>query len=275
MDQIKGVFNGNFDSIENIKISPFSRAYTFSDSIYEVVPFYKSNIIAFNLHMQRLFNSAEALNININIENIEKEIKKLISSCETQSGYVYYQVTRGVDSVRSHMYSNSLEVETFGYVLPFSFKSKSLRVMICEDIRWGRCDIKSTSLLGNVMSMNSSQDKECDEVIMHKDNVLTEAGASNVFFTKNDVICTPKLSKSILPGITRSLLIDELNKAKIPIIEGVFSLEDLSKANAVWLTSSTKGISLVDEIINLESTLKINDPLFIKSKSLFDNKFFS
>jgi D-alanine transaminase len=173
------------------------------------------------------------------------------------------------------MYSNSLEVETFGYVLPFSFKSKSLRVMICEDIRWGRCDIKSTSLLGNVMSMNSSQDKECDEVIMHKDNVLTEAGASNVFFTKNDVICTPKLSKSILPGITRSLLIDELNKAKIPIIEGVFSLEDLSKANAVWLTSSTKGISLVDEIINLESTLKINDPLFIKSKSLFDNKFFS
>ena len=79
----------------------------------------------------------------------------LISSCEKQSGYVYYQVTRGVDSVRSHMYSNSLEVETFVYVLPFSFKSKSLKVMICEDIRWGRCDIKSTSLLGNVMNMNS------------------------------------------------------------------------------------------------------------------------
>ena len=110
MDQIKGVFNGNFDSIENIKISPFSRAYTFSDSIYEVVPFYKSNIIAFNLHMERLIYSAEALNINVNIENIEREIKKLISSCEKQSGYVYYQVTRGVDSVRSHMYSNSLEV---------------------------------------------------------------------------------------------------------------------------------------------------------------------
>jgi D-alanine transaminase len=84
MDQIKGVFNGNFDSIENIKISPFSRAYTFSDSIYEVVPFYKSNIIAFNLHMQRLFKSAEALNININIENKKKEIKKLISLKEGQ-----------------------------------------------------------------------------------------------------------------------------------------------------------------------------------------------
>ena len=168
-----------------------------------------------------------------------------------------------------------VNVETFGYVLPFSFKSKSLRVMICEDIRWGRCDIKSTSLLGNVMNMNSSRDEGCDEVIMHKDNVLTEAGASNIFFTKNDVICTPKLSNSILPGITRSLLIHELNKAKLPIIEGVFSLEDLSKANAVWLTSSTKGISLVDEIINLESTLQTNDPLFIKSKSLFVNKFFS
>ena len=71
------------------------------------------------------------------------------------------------------------------------------------------------------------------------------------------------------------MLIDELNKAKLPIIEGVFSLEDLSRANSVWLTSSTKGISLVDEIINLESNLQTNDPLFIKSKSLFDNKFFS
>ena len=88
MNQIKGVFNGNFDSIENIKISPFSRAYTFSDSIYEVVPFYKSNIIAFNLHMERLLYSAEALNINVDIEKIEREIKKLISSCEKQNGYV-------------------------------------------------------------------------------------------------------------------------------------------------------------------------------------------
>ena len=81
--------------------------------------------------------------------------------------------------------------------------------MLCEDLRWKRCDIKSTSLLGNIISMNNAKDKGCDEVIMHRDNILTEAGASNLFFSVGNKICTPALSNNILPGITRSLLIKE------------------------------------------------------------------
>ena len=275
MGQIEGVFNGSFDLVENIKISPLSRAYTFSDSIYEVVPFYNSKAIAFDMHIERLLRSSNELSIALDIEQASNQITQLISNCPSENGYVYYQVTRGQDTIRAHMYKPLMDVETFGYVLPFSFETKTLKVMICEDIRWGRCDIKSTSLLGNVMQMNSAQKHDCDEVIMHKENILTEAGASNVFFVKNGTICTPALSNNILPGITRALLINEIKKINIPLIEGIFDLKDLSNASSAWLSSSTKGLAPISEIINLDNTLDIKDPIYLKCKDAFDYKFFS
>ena len=275
MNKVKAVFNGKFDLVENIKISPFSRAYTFSDSVYEVIPFFKSKPIAFSMHLERLKYSSTELAMNIEIEKISSEINNLISSCESNSGYVYYQITRGVDNIRSHMYSNSLEIETFGYVIAHAFASKPLKVMVCEDIRWGRCNIKSTSLLGNVMSMNSAHKDNCDEVIMHKNNILREAGASNLFFIKDNKICTPALSNNILPGITRALLIIELKKIGLDVIEDEFLLSDISNASSAWLTSSTKGLAPIYEITNLKSDLNIEDPMFLKCKEVFEKKFFS
>ena len=142
MTQIKGVFNGSFDIVDNIKVSPFSRAYS------------------------------SELSISLNLEKISNEITTLISTSGFSNGYVYYQVTRGVDALRSHMHESSLEIETFGYVKAHLFEWKPLKVSICDDIRWNRCDIKSTSLLGNVMNMNSARKNNCDEVIMHKDYLL-------------------------------------------------------------------------------------------------------
>ena len=213
--------------------------------------------------------------MKINLNVISNEIEKLISLCESKSGYVYYQVTRGQDLIRSHMYSNDIELETFGYVLPHFFETKFLKIMICEDLRWGRCDIKSTSLLGNVLSMNQAKEKGCDEVVMHNDNILTEAGASNLFFVKDGYICTPSLSNNILPGITRQILIDALGEIDIKVHEKDFTLEDLKAASSAWLTSSTKGIAPIEEIINLDCNLNLNDESYMIAKKTFDSKFFS
>ena len=83
--------------------------------------------------------------------------------------------------------------------MPLEFVSKPLKVSVCEDIRWGRCDIKTTSLLGNVLQMNTVADQNCDEIIMHHNNIITEGGASNIFFVHENTICTPKLSNKVLP----------------------------------------------------------------------------
>jgi len=274
MHQIKAVFNGNFDYIKNIKVSPFSRAYTFSDSVYEVIPFYNKQFISFESHIERLQRSVDALSINLDVKKVTAEINELLSSSSFDDGYIYYQVTRGEDLIRSHMHSEHMRTETFGYITPCAFETKKLSVMICEDTRWGRCDIKSTSLLANVMNMNNARSHDCDEVIMHKDGILTEAGASNLFFIKDQNVCTPALSNNILPGITRSILIDALSDKGIKVIEGNFNYLELKTATSAWLTSSTKGIAPIENIVNIDHSLSLDDSLYISCKEIFDSKFF-
>jgi D-amino acid aminotransferase len=274
MHQIKAVFNGNFDYIENIKVSPFSRAYTFSDSVYEVIPFCNKKLISFESHIERLQKSVDALSINLDVKKVIAEINALLSSSSFDDGYIYYQVTRGEDLIRSHMHSEHMSTETFGYITRCAFETKKLSVMICEDTRWGRCDIKSTSLLANVMNMNNARLHDCDEVIMHKNGILTEAGASNLFFIKDHNVCTPALSNDILPGITRSILIDALSDKGIKVIEGDFNYLELKTATSAWLTSSTKGIAPIENIVNIDHSLSLDDSLYISCKEIFDSKFF-
>ncbi|MAR95113.1 MAG: D-alanine aminotransferase [Gammaproteobacteria bacterium] len=274
MEKIHAVYNGKFDTLNNIKISPLSRAYTFSDSVYEVIPFYNSRIIAFDKHISRLKNSCKALSISINIDKASEEVTDLIKNNNFKNGYVYYQVSRGVDDIRSHIYKDSISTETFGYIIEHAFKSKSLKVMLCEDLRWQRCDIKSTSLLGNVMSMNDASQRGCDEVIMHKNEFITEGGASNVFFIKDDCVYTPSLSSNILPGITRELLISEIKEKGIKIEEGQYTLDNLINAESIWLTSSTKGLAQVSEVVDCEIKLEIDNELYKECKKIFDQSFF-
>ena len=273
MENIHAVYNSVFSYIDEIKISPLSRAYTFSDSVYEVIPFCNSNLIAFESHICRLKKSCDALNLSLNMNKTSKEITDLISRSNLTNGYVYYQVSRGIDSIRSHMFDDSLSIETFGYVVDHAFKSQKLKVMICEDLRWQRCDIKSTSLLGNILSMNNARTNGCDEVIMQKNNILTEGGASNVFFANEDTVFTPALSNNILAGITRELLIDEIKQCGIKVEEGDYSVEDLKSAKSVWLTSSTKGLAQVTDIIDLDIKLNEENHLFQKCEEIFVEKF--
>lgn len=274
MDKIHAVYNSRFNYLNEIKISPLSRAYTFSDSVYEVIPFCNSKMIAFKRHIKRLKRSCHALKLTLDIDKTSSEIHKLIEKSNLINGYVYYQVTRGIDLIRSHIFDDSLPVETFGYAVKHTFKSQKIKVMLCEDLRWQRCDIKSTSLLGNIMSMNNAKDKGCDEVIMHRDNILTEGGASNMFFADDKTIFTPEISTNILPGITRDLLINEIKKAGMKVEEGNYSIDDLVDAKSIWLTSSTKGLAQVIEIFNYDVSLERDHHLFLKCKKIFSEKFF-
>ena len=203
------------------------------------------------------------------------EIKQLIKKSNLKNGYVYYQISRGIDPIRSHMFDANIQIETFGYVVEHAFKSKTLKVMLCEDLRWQRCDIKSTSLLGNVMSMNEAKDKGCEEVIMHKNNFITEGGASNIFFVKDNLVMTPALTNNILPGITRELLIKAIKNEGIDVQEGKYTLKDLIDSESIWLTSSTKGLAEVGEVINTKTKLIQGHELFKKCKDVFTKKFFS
>ena len=151
--------------------------------LLKVIPFFNLKPIAFDKHILRLKRSCDALSFQVDVKRISIEINELIKKSNLKNGYVYYQISRGIDNLRSHMFDQDISIETFGYVVSHTFSSQSLRVMFCEDLRWQRCDIKSTSLLGNVMSMNNAKNKGCDEVIMHKNNIITVGVANFINIT--------------------------------------------------------------------------------------------
>ena len=268
-------YNGKVDSIENIKVSPMSRAFLFSDSVYEVISFYKNKFIDFETHLDRLKHSLNETKISFSIEECKTEIVKLLNESKFEDGYIYYQVSRGVDSIRSHFAEDS-DCERFGFIEEFSFFNQSpLKVMLVDDIRWQRCDIKSTSLLGNVLQMNDAKSVGCNEILMHKNGELTEGGASNIFFVKNKTIFTPGLSPNILPGITRHQVIKIINDKKLNFEEGSYGIDDLKEASSIWFTSTTKGIVGVEEIVNLETKINPECELLEICKNAFVKRYFS
>lgn len=265
-----GIFNGNILPVEEIKISPFSRAYTFSDAIYEVVPFIKGKPIAMDLHMERLVRSCHAIAIQVKDSVVKAEIEELAKlALNNSNGYVYYQLTRGVDKSRSHIYSNNLHCESFGYAAQTSQTLAPQKAKIVHDIRWARCDIKSTALLGNILLMNQAYADGCNEIIMHRNNFITESGSSNIFIMKDSKIMTPPREANILAGITRELLISNFSK-DFEITEEPCHIDFLAEANVVFLTSSTKGIMPISEIEGNNYIFKKDDPIFKDLKDRFD-----
>ena len=267
-----GIYNGSLKQLDKISVSPMSRAFLFSDSIYEVIPFHKSKFIGFQSHIERLQRSTTMLDINIDINLCAEEINLLKERSQFLSGYIYYQVSRGIDEKRSHIFSGGTP-ETFGFAEPHKFQQLAIKVKLVPDIRWGRCDIKSTSLLGNTMQMNFAEKDGCSEVIMHRDNTLTEGGASNIFLVLDDVIKTPSLDQNILPGITRDLVINTIDELNLKVIETECFVEDLKIANSIWFTSSTKGIVEVESISNLQTSIKKDHPIFSKVSESYIQKF--
>ena len=272
MTNIPAIYQGKLNTLDQIKVSPLSRAYTFSDSIYEVIPYFLGKPLCYKEHFDRMIQSSHLMGLDVDFDSATKDIKELAATLNNQDGYVYYQISRGVDMVRSHIYQDDLEIERFGYAMPASFPSSAISAMLCDDDRWGRCNIKSTSLLGNVLAMNKAKSLGCQEVVMHKDGFMTEAGASNVFyFNSAGSVRTSSLSENILPGITRSILIEALKNTPYSVKEGSCSISDFNDSPCIWLTSSTKGILPLTTLIGTEYKFEENFHGYLDIAELFNS----
>ena len=172
--------------------------------------------------------------------------------------------------MRSHLVRTKMVPERFGYATKITPSTKPLVSMIVDDIRWKRCSIKSTSLLGNVMSMNSALDEGCDEIIFSSEDKITEGGASNIFFSKGNEIFTPSLKENILPGVTRDFFINALRSENISVQEQDCYVSQLDQASTVWFSSSTKGIQPVEKIVNANYTRDTKDEVFRKASLIFN-----
>lgn len=238
--------NGEFVQLENACIGVLDRGFLFGDAVYEVIPVRAGRLFALDEHLARLGRSLLA----IGIENPygTAEWAALLDRLLTDNGAgvqsVYVQVTRGEAPERDHVPEPGLSPTVFAMVRFGPEPRELLRVaaVTSDDTRWARCDIKSTSLLANVLLRAEAQQRDAWEAILLRDGRITEGAASNVFVVHGQRVRTPPLSSLILPGVTRTLLMDALADAGFDIAEGEILAEELADADEIWLTSSTRDL---------------------------------
>jgi D-alanine transaminase len=275
--------NGEFIDATEAKISPMDRGFLFGDGIYEVIPTYSGRPVGLGLHLQRMKNGLHSVGINYEIDALVWTgiIDALISQQPSESQGVYVHVSRGTDSKRFHAYPKNVTPTVFAYAFDtppsqnaIAEKVKGFHVTTGEDLRWQRCHIKSTSLLGNVMHFQQGQDAGADEIILYNENKeITEAAACNVFIVKDNVIYTPALDDHLLPGITRRIAIDAIIlHTDYKVHESVVSLHDLLNADEVWITSSSKEIGPVLSIDGKPVGNGKQGPIWVEAQNAY-NKY--
>ena len=273
--------NGQILEEDQAFISPLDRGFTFGDGVYEVIPSYNGRLFLFDDHLKRLKTSLEKTFIPLtdDIKNLHKILFKLQQKNQFSNQSFYVQVTRGVDRVRVHAADEKMEPTIFitSQELqdnPFRINSskEGLTVRLEEDIRWHRCDIKTIALLGNTLAINDPTKSMVDEIIFHKDGIINEGSKANIFVFYKGQILTPSLHQNILPGITRSFIIEELKKKDIEILETEITIEMLLSSEEVWLSSSTKEVQPVSKINeNILPKKKPEDSMWYKALECFGN----
>lgn len=252
----KVFLNGSFVDADKASISPMDRGFLFGDGIYEVIPTYSAKPVGLALHLERMNEGLNAIGIEYQADESEwrETIAELIQQNDSDSQAVYIHISRGADKKRYHAYPKGIQPTVFAYAFDIAPSQdlddkelKSYHVTLAEDLRWQRCHIKSTSLLGNVMHFQHGQDAGKDEVILYnQQNEVTEAAACNVFIVKDARISTPPLNNHLLPGITRRIAIDAIRKyTTFAVDERIVTLDELKAADEVWITSSSKELGPV------------------------------
>jgi len=250
--------NGSFRNKNKANISVQDRGFNFSDGVYELIAFNKRKIILFERHLERLKSSLISLGIKqpfTNYQTLRIIIDKLINLNNLDNGYIYIQITRG-SSKRNHIFSDNLKQNVVLFLIPernIEKMKKGVEVRTSKDMRWGRCDIKSISLLPNILSKQEAHLNGLYETWQIKDKLVTEGTTSNAFIVdKDDNIRTHPKSFNILGGVTREVVITLAKNCRYKVIEKPFSMDDILKCKEAFLTSTTVKILPVTKIDDYE-----------------------
>jgi len=250
--------NGEVLPLSEAKVSVLDRGFIFGDGIYEVVPVYGRRLFRFDEHVARLSRSLTKLRID-NPQTRDGWLhlcRQMVDACAERTGaseqLVYIQVTRGV-APRDHVMPPGLTPTVFLMAHPMKQASPEQRhagvaCITARDFRWERGDIKSISLLGNVLARQMSADHGAVETIMFRDGFLTEAAASNVWIVHEGALLGPPKSDHVLEGIRVELLRELCEECGVAYNLRPIAEADVLAADEVLLSSATKEVLAVTKI---------------------------
>ena len=248
-------FNGHFLNLSDIKVSPFDRGFLFADGVYESIRTYNKKLFRYEDHLDRLKKSLKETRINFtelaSIENIIYEL--MIKNDIDDEALAYLQITRGSAIPRTHSFpkekiSPTIFISVQNLKENTKEQTKGVKVILQEDVRWLRCDIKSTSLLPVVLASQKATEQGAAEAILVRDELITEGTHTNFFAIKNETVYTAPTSRFILEGITRKFVLELCEKFKVDYCEEFINKDDLKSFEEFFITSTAKEITPVTEI---------------------------
>ena len=246
--------NGAFVPLAEAKVSIEDRGFQFGDGVYEVIRTYKGRPFELEAHLTRLDRSATALDLKQPYSHDEwtHHILEAIRRAAYPEAKIYVQVTRGV-APRDHAYSDDatptvvMTVREF-HPLDRSVQAAGVEAITTEDIRWGRCDIKSVNLLANVLARQQVKQAKVFEAILVNEGLVTEGAVSNVMVVQGGTVVTAPQGSRILSGITRTVVLELARSEGLPVQERFVSQADIYEADEVFLTGTTVEVLAVIRI---------------------------
>jgi D-alanine transaminase len=279
--------NGAFIADHEARISPLDRGFLFADGVYEVLRFYSGIPFLLEEHLQRLDRSMAEIRLP-NPRSATSSLRKLLvepeelfaelirrNGLEARDGLIYLQVTRGV-APRSHPFPRPTPAPTV-YAFaeersrrPQAQRRSGVSVITHPDERHERCDIKSTSLLPNILASQAAADAGAVEAILYRDGVVTEGSHSSLFGLRDGVLRTHPPTQAILPGITRELLLSLARRLEIPVEERALSVEELRSCDELFLAGTGSEIAPIT-MVDGESILPVGaGPTTLRLQQAFD-----
>jgi len=241
--------NGSYLPLEEACVPVLDRGFLLGDGVYEVIPVYGRRAFRLDQHLLRLAHSLAAVRIPdpLSRDDWSQVIAEVIARNAGEDQSVYLQVTRGVAAKRDHAFPELIEPTVFlmssvlhtpaGEVL-----EQGVAAVLCEDIRWARCDIKAITLLANVLLRQDAIDAGAAEAILVRDGEAVEGAASNLFAVEAGRLVTPPKGPRLLPGVTRDLILELAAEHGVATAEEPISVDRLKAADEIWLSSSTREI---------------------------------
>jgi len=244
--------------VSEARIPVLDRGFIFGDGIYEVVPVYARKPFRIDQHLARLSRSLKSIGIEnpFAIDEWKARIVELIDAYAKSHGiedqFVYMQVTRGV-AKRGHAFPKGIEPTVFMMTSPLVLPAAEVRehgaaAVTATDNRWLRCDIKSVSLLGNVLMAEHAAANGVAETILFRDGHLTEASSSNVWVVKDDVLYAPPKNNRILEGIRYGLISELAEQHGVRFVIAPIAEQMVRDADELILSSATKEVIPVTQL---------------------------
>lgn len=248
--------NGRYLPHREAAVHIEDRGYQFADGVYEVVPVFNGALVDEDLHLDRLDRSLGELRIAQPMSRAALKLvsRELIRRNGLSNGFLYMQVTRGV-APRDHKFPTNARpalVMTTRQMKPHSEQvlSEGLKVITVPDQRWDRCDIKSVSLLPNILGKQAAVEAGAYEAWqVDRDGMVTEGTSTNAWIvTQDNKVVTRDATHSILNGITRITLLELIRKEGYELEERCFSVEEAKAAREAFLTSSTSFVLPITQL---------------------------